>query len=254
MPTLFISCVSDEFANYRDAIRRDLTRPNLDTKIQEDFIAYGGATLEKLDDYIQHCEAVIHICGDMTGSMANKLSIQYINNKYKDFATRFPTLQEVLNGTAQLSYTQWEAYLAVYHGKRLFIVAPTANALRDNRYIKDPEQVMHQQEHLNRLKQLGYYDEIHFNNEDNLVKNLYRSKLGDILNAIPKVKPVAPQKKVVSNKLSIIIPMYNEQERIGETLIRLLTKKLDKRFPILIYDDGSKDKSFKTAKIIRGKN
>src|SRR5664279_5568037 len=112
MASLFISCASDEFANCRDAIRRDLSRPNLDTKIQEDFIAYGGATLEKLDEYIQHCEAVIHICGDMTGSMANKLSVQYINNKYRDFATRFPKLQPVVEGNIQSSYTQWEAYLA----------------------------------------------------------------------------------------------------------------------------------------------
>jgi Tetratricopeptide repeat len=189
MAGLFISCVSNEFANYRDAIRRDFSRPNLDTKIQEDFIAYGGATLEKLDDYIQLCEAVIHICGDMTGSMANEISIQYINNKYKDFGSRFPALQPVLNGTARLSYTQWEVWLGVYHGKRLFVVAPTATALRDIRYVNDPEQIAHQQEHLNRLRELGYYDEIHFNNEDDLVKNLYRSKLGDILNKIPKAKP-----------------------------------------------------------------
>ena len=119
MPSLFISCVSNEFANYRDAIRRDLTRPNLDTKIQEDFIAYGGPTLEKLDDYIKHCDAVIHFCGDMTGAMANALSLQYINDTYKDFAVRFTQLHSVLEGKAQLSYTQWEAYLAAYFKKRL---------------------------------------------------------------------------------------------------------------------------------------
>jgi hypothetical protein len=77
---IFISCVSNEFGNYRDAICKDLTRPNLDTKIQEDFIAYGGATLEKPDDYIQHCEAVIHFVGDMTGSMANDLSIRLLQS------------------------------------------------------------------------------------------------------------------------------------------------------------------------------
>jgi hypothetical protein len=147
MASLFISCVSNEFANYRDAVRRDLTRPNLDTKIQEDFIAYGGATLEKLDEYIQHCEAVIHICGDMTGSLANNLSIQYINEKYPDFSTHFPQLQSVLEGSIKASYTQWEAYLAAYHGKQLFIVVPTATAIRNDKYIKDQEQVAHQLAH-----------------------------------------------------------------------------------------------------------
>jgi hypothetical protein len=110
--SIFISCVSNEFGHYRDAIRRDFSRPNLTTKIQEDFIAYGASTLQKLDEYIQNCEAVIHICGNMTGSMANALSLEYINDTYKDFGTHFPELVAVLEGREQLSYTQWEAWLA----------------------------------------------------------------------------------------------------------------------------------------------
>jgi hypothetical protein len=46
---LFLSCVSDEFGGYRDALRRALTRPNVEVKIQEDFKALGGDTLTKLD-------------------------------------------------------------------------------------------------------------------------------------------------------------------------------------------------------------
>lgn len=190
MARLFISCVSNEFAHYRDALRRDFTRPNLDTKIQEDFIAYGGATMAKLDDYIRQCDAVIHICGDMTGSMANDISLQYIRDTYQGFGQRYPALLPILNGTEQMSYTQWEAWLAIYHGKQLFVAAPTADAKRDDRYIRDDAQIAHQQVHLNRLRQKGYYDEIQFGTEDNLVKQLYRSKLGDILNGIPKFKAI----------------------------------------------------------------
>src|SRR5690349_3700218 len=113
--TLFISCVSNEFGNYRDALRRDLSRPNITTKIQEDFIAYGASTLQKLDDYIRHCDAVIHLCGDMTGSFANQASLSFIKDTYPDFTTRFPNLHPVLDGTEEMSYTQWEAWLAVYH-------------------------------------------------------------------------------------------------------------------------------------------
>lgn len=178
MARLFISCVSNEFAQYRDALRRDFTRPNLDTKIQEDFIAYGGATMTKLDDYIRECDAVIHLCGDMTGSMANDISLQYINDTYKDFGQRYPALLPILNGTEQMSYTQWEAWLAIYHGKQLFVAAPTADAKRDDRYVRDDAQIAHQQAHLNRLRQLGYYDEIQFSSQDNLSNQLYRSPLG----------------------------------------------------------------------------
>src|SRR5208337_2672001 len=49
---LFLSCVSNEFGAYRDALRRALTRPNVEVKIQEDFKALGGDTLHMLEDYI----------------------------------------------------------------------------------------------------------------------------------------------------------------------------------------------------------
>ena len=39
---LFISCVSDEVGSYRDVLRKALTGPNVEVKIQEDFQALGG--------------------------------------------------------------------------------------------------------------------------------------------------------------------------------------------------------------------
>ena len=65
---IFLSTVSDEFRFYRDELRRDLTRPNVEVKVQEDFIDLGLGTLHKLEHYIAQCDAVIHLVGDMTGS------------------------------------------------------------------------------------------------------------------------------------------------------------------------------------------
>ncbi|TDH18260.1 DUF4062 domain-containing protein [Segetibacter sp. 3557_3] len=172
---LFISCVSNEFGQYRDAMRKDFSRPNLTTKIQEDFIAYGVSALQKLDEYIKHCDAVIHICGDMTGSMANALSLEYINHVYKDFGTRFPVLLPALNGNEQLSYTQWEAWLAAYHKKTLLIAKPSAEAVRYSSYEFQAEQQKSQQLHLRRLTSCGHHNEIKFSSEDELIKILYRS-------------------------------------------------------------------------------
>jgi hypothetical protein len=56
---IFLSTVSDEFRTYRDALRTDLTRHNVEVKVQEDFKDLGGDTLDKLDVYIAHCDAVI---------------------------------------------------------------------------------------------------------------------------------------------------------------------------------------------------
>jgi hypothetical protein len=54
---LFLSCVSDEFGGYRDELRRALTRPNVEIKIQEDFQALGGDTLAMLETYVESCES-----------------------------------------------------------------------------------------------------------------------------------------------------------------------------------------------------
>jgi hypothetical protein len=46
---VFLSTVSDEFRDYRDQLRRDLTRHNVEVKVQEDFKDLGSATLQLLD-------------------------------------------------------------------------------------------------------------------------------------------------------------------------------------------------------------
>ena len=75
---LFISCVSGEFGAYRDALRHALTRPNVEVKIQEDFKPLGGDTLHVLEDYIEQCEAVVHLVGDIAGSAPAKSSVEEV--------------------------------------------------------------------------------------------------------------------------------------------------------------------------------
>src|SRR3982750_4405675 len=82
--SIFLSTVSDEFRAYRDQLRSDLTRHNVEVKVQEDFKDYGGVTLDKLDPYISHCDAVVHLVGDMTGAEANTGSVRAIRAKYPD--------------------------------------------------------------------------------------------------------------------------------------------------------------------------
>jgi hypothetical protein len=115
---IFLSAVSAEFRSYRDALRRDLHRPNVTVMVQEDFIATGTETLDKLDEYIRRCDAVIHLVGDMTGAWAHPTAVAAIQHCYPDFAERLPVLRPFLEpGALALSYTQWEAWLALYHRK-----------------------------------------------------------------------------------------------------------------------------------------
>ncbi len=166
---IFLSAVSAEFRSYRDALRHDLDRPDVTVKVQEDFIATGTETLDKLDVYIQQCDAVIHLVGDMTGAVALPPSVAMIRQRYPDLVERLPPLHLLLEPDAPaLSYTQWEAWLALYHGKVLIIAAPQAGAPRDEHYRLIEQQRTAQQAHLARLAAVERYPEIRFANADRL--------------------------------------------------------------------------------------
>lgn len=95
-------------------------------------------------------------------------------------------LSTTLARTAKtLSYTQCEAWLALYHGKRLIIAVPTEGAPRDARYQLIPDQRSAQQAHLQRLKQVERYP-IYFESPDQLALEVLSSKvLEDLLAAGP---------------------------------------------------------------------
>jgi hypothetical protein len=97
---IFLSAVSDEFREYRGLLRSDLTRHNVEVKVQEDFKDYGGTTLDKLDLYIAECDAVIHLVGDLTGADAPAASMKSLLAQYPDIVEKLPPLGPVF-GTGQ---------------------------------------------------------------------------------------------------------------------------------------------------------
>jgi hypothetical protein len=122
MPILvFLSTVSDEFRAYRDQLVHDLTRHSVAVKVQEDLKDLGGNMLDKLDAYIAHCDAVVHLVGDMCGSSADETPQRTLVAKHSDLESKLPPLGEALRKGLSSPYTQWEAWLALYHGKALLI-------------------------------------------------------------------------------------------------------------------------------------
>ena len=178
---LFLSTVSAEFRSYREWLRHGLTRPNVELKVQEDFIVSGNETLEMLDDYIKACDGVIHLVGDMTGSPAEAPSLTAIKERYPDLATRLPLAEFLQADGPKLPYTQWEAWLALLHGKKLFIATPTPGAGRDGGYLQDPAQQALQQAHLDRLKSVERYPGEPFRGHDHLAAEVLRSFVLDLL-------------------------------------------------------------------------
>ncbi len=178
---VFLSTVSAEFRSYRDALRHSLDRPNVTVKVQEDFIATGTETLDMLDQYIRQCDVVIHLVGDLTGAMAQAPSVAAIRTNHPDFADKLPVAAFLETGGPPLPYTQWEAWLALHHGKRLIIAVPEPGAPRAPGYAPTPEQIAAQQAHLDRLASVERFPGIHFRSVDHLAAEVWRSGLLDLL-------------------------------------------------------------------------
>jgi hypothetical protein len=106
---LFLSTVTAEFLSYLERLRHQLSRPDVEVKVQEDFIVTGDGTLEMLDAYIQGCDGVIHLVGDMTGARARLQSVAAIAARYPELASRFPLAEFLQPDGPSLSHTQWEA-------------------------------------------------------------------------------------------------------------------------------------------------
>jgi WD40 repeat protein len=178
---LFLSCVSAEFSSYRDELRHNLDLVDVSVKIQEDFIAGGVPTLEKLDTYIKACDAVIHLVGDGLGSIAKPRSLEYLRRTYPDLTVRFPVLEQFLDDNSKgLSYTQWEAWLALIHHKNLLICVPGVEAPRKQGYRRIEAEQSLQQAHLERLRGLEAYPEVKFLNIHHLTSEILRALYKDL--------------------------------------------------------------------------
>ena len=170
---LFLSCVSDEFGVYRDALRRALTRPNVEVKVQEDFQALGCDTLTMMEDYIKECEAVVHFVGEMTGSAPSDAAERALVARHTDIQTRLPPRGPALVERAAISYTQWEAWLAIYFNKALLIVQPSPGVDRGARFASTDASRASQAEHLKRLRAMDRYPGAAFTSADNLIAQIY---------------------------------------------------------------------------------
>jgi TIR domain/Domain of unknown function (DUF4062) len=179
--SVFLSTVSDEFRAYRDQLVHDLTRQNVAVKVYEDFKDPGGDTLDKLDVYIAQCDAVVHLVGDMCGTLADESQQRALIAKYPDLSQSLWPLREALAEGIRLPYTQWEAWLALYHGKLLMIAKAAQAAPRGPRYAATDASRAGQAAHLARLKAFHRYPGGEFTSPDELAKQILSSAILDLM-------------------------------------------------------------------------
>ncbi|MFT5466683.1 MAG: hypothetical protein ACI8UO_001783 [Verrucomicrobiales bacterium] len=155
--SIFISCVTDEFADLRLRRRNGLVRAGYNPVIQPDFHQDAADTLRKIHDIVQSCDAVVHIIGSLHGSVCNPRALD-------DFRDNCPAAADILanlDAPDGLTYTQWEAVFGLHYQIPLFVHTSL-----------EPRSPDHPQKtHLDRLASKGRYAEL-YTSEDELTDKI----------------------------------------------------------------------------------
>ena len=179
-------------------LRHALTRPNVEIKIQEDFQALGGDTLAMLEAYVETCNVVVHFVGEMAGAAPKPTSVDDLLRRRAELATRLADKGMGREALRELTYTQWEAWLAIGFNKdgakkNLVIVAPAAGLKRRGRTFRPTDASRAAQaEHLRRLRAINLYPGPPFTSANDLKAQVLASAVLDVLilaGTPPKTKP-----------------------------------------------------------------
>jgi tetratricopeptide (TPR) repeat protein len=183
--SVFISCVSEEFENpggRYPGLRTDLDRylrpAQCDVCVQEILPQMPVDTIEKLDSRIRDCAAVIHVVGEKSGAIANVDAVRAYLDAEPSFLASRPELKTALGDLSDLTYTQWEAFIALHRNIPLFVYASDGASA--------------QRTHLDRLR-LGRRHESAFRDPADLFGQL----IGDLHVIIPTLPPrpvIAPSR------------------------------------------------------------
>lgn len=118
--TVFLSSVSSEFGQMRKrlALLSQRTKKCL-VRHQDDFIERGVKTLQMLVEEIEASDVVVHLIGAEAGWYVPKDQADLFLQQHPEFSKRYSeAAEQALQG--ELPATQWEAWLGLYFGKRVF--------------------------------------------------------------------------------------------------------------------------------------
>ena len=181
---VFVSCVCDDFEEpsapfpgLRTRLQDYLVRADCDVKIQDDLRRAGDVdTLEQLDGYIRRCAAVVHLVGARSGPIASQKAVADYIAAETDFLIMHAGVRATLGDCTNLTYTQWEAYIALHHGVPLFVYVTEQGAVSQPR-------------HLERLRFAGRYDGTTIDTPADLLGQV----VGDLHDVVPAFRRSAAQ-------------------------------------------------------------
>src|SRR5262245_47335514 len=116
---IFVSCVSKDFANIREILRSKLKSAHRDVHVQGYFPPSGADALLSIDHYIRASDKIIHVLGNHAGAVPEPQAVRILLEHRPDLVRRVPQIADLAPAFSEITYTFWEAWLALYHGCEL---------------------------------------------------------------------------------------------------------------------------------------
>ncbi|MEO1608404.1 MAG: hypothetical protein AAFR90_03490 [Pseudomonadota bacterium] len=198
MQIVFVSTVSKEFGIYRTPIDEGVSGLDIHVYTQEKMGGISRDLILRLDDYIQRSDLIIHLIGERAGAIADNVQTEILLKRHPGLKGKLGA--EIEND--KITFTQWEAYLALFHNKQLVI----AKAASDGAVERDPKHTENddsfdpdaerasQAAHIARLESIfSVYvtDKLTFNNLKDFKVGLYETEewRNLLANATPRLIP-----------------------------------------------------------------
>ncbi len=145
------------FSSYREVLARSLRILTKESVVvsQEDLEQGPGDLLGTLDEEIARCNVVVHLIGDMAGAVPTSAEFRRLRERHAEFLVHEPELQQEIGDGQEITYTQWEAYLAYQHRVGRFVYKLSESAPRSPSFSRDETQRASQERHFARLEAVG---------------------------------------------------------------------------------------------------
>jgi tetratricopeptide (TPR) repeat protein len=182
---IFISSVSKEFhrtapayrvkfTSYRDLLALHLRREfkGCQIVVQEELVQGTSDLLATLDQEIRTSDFEVHIIGDAAGARPRENELEKLRARHPRFLDAYHKLRDDLLDWSQVSYTQWEAYLAFHHDNKRLIFKAEPSAPRNPEYVVESQEKETQVAHLARIRSVGEHYQGFYSQSDLVIKTI----------------------------------------------------------------------------------
>ncbi len=214
---VFVSARTLEFGKLRTTLAQHLRTAEVDVRIQGEFAQVNDETVDMVAYHIQKCAGMIHLVGYCDGISAAKEARAEFLSKFTQlpFLHNQPELLAELGDFSDLTYTQWEAFIAIHYNIPVLVYvldSPFAEKKATKRDLQFRER------HLKRL-QMAREFHVTFADPAGLLGRL----IGDIHRLLPNVGDRRPESAL---PLEWAQPIFGRDVEINQGLRDLQESRL----------------------------